>query len=545
MANAFVAPEDIPIPGVSVVGPYLAILQDQVSLLLQTRKRAFPGAQPVSFLQGHLQELMQHNYFVCEKTDGLRFLLYATFNRAENKFETFLINRSNAYFYTKILLPTPPEPGRHQYTKFHNGTLLDGELIVDMEADGSTRTRFLVFDCLATCGKVLIDRPFTKRLGHFREFVLKPLERMRIERPDLIQRIPFEIEDKKMHLSYAVEQIFAEMPLLKHKSDGLIFTSSEDCYTLGTDQKILKWKPAEENSVDFLLRPQPDGSLSLCIWEGGRVHTHYSYLVELDPEVLLQLQHSDNRVIECNYHVDYPGNWRFMRWRFDKENANHTRTFDNVMQSIRYAVSREELVQLAPEVRTRWKEREANSQAAAQQQPPAAVTPTVHGGATHANGHGAAFPSRMVTGVRIGSDPALPGLRPTTILPDWNRCAYGADTVQETKLGLDPPFALKFTTGGDHYDDVATTEWGSENQVHDGPLSPRLVDEHGQFYALEEWKAVSTAHSGIGHDGGNEFGGSDGPDGPDGGLGYPDERGGGGATTIMHDDMPLDYDDEF
>ncbi|KAI9175717.1 hypothetical protein H9P43_006081 [Blastocladiella emersonii ATCC 22665] len=350
---------DFQIPGDRVVGPYLDELRHQVATLLGVRHQRFPGAQPVSFVREHMDALLNRNFFVCEKTDGIRILMFSTFNRVTRKYETFLIDRKNDFYFTPILLPENSDPNVKRYTKFHYNTLIDGELILDDLPNGQRVLRFLVFDCLAWNGKVLISRPFHIRLGHFHDFVLKPLKRMATERPDLIRRIPFEIVAKKMELSYGVQQIFDEMPNLGHKSDGLIFTSSDEPYTLGTDQNILKWKPAEENTVDFMLLIDcASGEMTIHLWAGGDNHRYHGTIAEPDPEIRAQLMASHGKIIECNWNPDFPGNWRFMRFRTDKNTANHMSVYDRIMDSIRDGVSRDELVNAAPEIRSNWKIRE-------------------------------------------------------------------------------------------------------------------------------------------------------------------------------------------
>lgn len=86
-----------------------------------------------------------------------------------------------------------------------------------------------------------------------------------------------------MNLSYGLEKVFNEdIPKLQHGTDGLIFTCLQSPYAMGTDQNMcvisisymlssssiapvylhrsLKWKPPNENSIDFklVLRFPPD-----------------------------------------------------------------------------------------------------------------------------------------------------------------------------------------------------------------------------------------------------------------------------------------------
>jgi len=200
------------------------------------------------------------------------------------------------------------------------------------------------------------------------------------------------VEDKSMQFAYGIDMMFREiLPRLAHGNDGLIFTALGAEYILRhrsahvfppppnclVPNISLKWKPDDENSIDFLLNlvfpvaitesPHnittrtpydaitPGTLFQLSIWQGGKSrdsHTKWSdmYVPEedwgkiqtsLDQEIPLE-----NAIIECRWDkkVGTAGRWRFMRFRMDKENANFIEVAKNVEESIRDGVSKEELV---------------------------------------------------------------------------------------------------------------------------------------------------------------------------------------------------------
>jgi hypothetical protein len=48
----------------------------------------------------------------------------------------------------------------------------------------------------------------------------------------------FSVELKKMERSYGLRLVFDQIPKLKHKSDGIIWTPVKYPYTLGTCEKL-------------------------------------------------------------------------------------------------------------------------------------------------------------------------------------------------------------------------------------------------------------------------------------------------------------------
>jgi len=277
-------------------------------------------------------------------------------------------------------LPHQDDPS---FRTFHIKTILDGELVLDTFRDGTSVMRYLVFDCIVLDGEILGQKTFDKRIGRFQQFVQKPLSKLIEAYPHERQYFPFEVIMKTMEKPYALDTMFTQLPNLPHGNDGLIFTAKSALYTSGTDEMILKWKPADENSIDFKLMlgefprldPGDGGSmiddfeakpnLYLLVYCGKHDYKQFAELYVTDQEwqnmkSLNQLL--DGRIIECYY--DREGRWRYKketdgnpRFREDKPEANHISTVQKVLQSIEDGVSQSELCASQPDIYKAWKNR--------------------------------------------------------------------------------------------------------------------------------------------------------------------------------------------
>lgn len=65
------------------------------------------------------------------------------------------------------------------------------------------------------------------------------------------------------------------------------------------------------------------------------------------------------RIVECRYDPEWPDNWRFARFRDDKDTANFVDVLKSIMRSIEDNVSKEELLARQDRIRAAWKHREA------------------------------------------------------------------------------------------------------------------------------------------------------------------------------------------
>ncbi|WBW74530.1 mRNA guanylyltransferase Ceg1 [Schizosaccharomyces osmophilus] len=359
-----------PIPGTLVSRERSQVIKSRLARLLGTNK-AFPGSQPVSFAHKHLQTLKEKDYYVCEKSDGIRFLMYMTKDPSRPDRPTvYLIDRHpNYYHISNLIYPIPTDvSGKAMHTE----TVLDGELILERFPDGKKQLKFLVFDCLACDGKLYMNRPLDKRIGVFMVNIIIPLRQFMEKFPKSVSTFPFITEGKKMERSYGIEMLFRDIiPSLHHGNDGLIFTCVETPYITGTDHNLLKWKPKTINTLDFMLgleftEADEQGNVNfdsmpqfhLGVYHGRNSYSHFAdmYVDEEEWEKLKSFNTPlQDRVIECS--LDEENQWRFLRFRDDKSEANHISTVESVLKSIEDAVSEEDLLHEAYAIKHAYNQR--------------------------------------------------------------------------------------------------------------------------------------------------------------------------------------------
>lgn len=402
------APE---IPGIIQPGNVTADLKMMICKLLNSPKpsKTFPGSQPVSFQHSDLQEkLMAQDYYVCEKTDGLRVLMFILLNPVTGEQGCFMIDRENNYYLINgFRFPKLPSKRKEELLEtLQDGTLVDGELVIQKNpVTKLTELRYLAFDCLAINGRSLTSSPTSSRLAHLGKEFFKPYYDLRSVYPNQCSTFPFKISMKRMDFSYDLVRVAKSLDKLPHMSDGLIFTPVRTSYTLGTkDSLLLKWKPEQENSIDFKLileipmvedtsLPKKDPNrwyynydikpvFSIYTWLGGtdyngriknftepfskkelellqRTYKKFAELGISDSEwnELKSIEQPLNgRIVECTKNQE-TGVWKMLRFRDDKLNGNHTSVVQKVLESINDNVSLDDLSEVIDDIKNSWKER--------------------------------------------------------------------------------------------------------------------------------------------------------------------------------------------
>lgn len=148
----------------------------------------FPGAQPVSFERKHLNVLESTDYYVCEKSDGHRYLLFMALLGSGPA--AFLINRKCEFYRVDVFFPT-----KQNVKQPHHETLLDGELVVEIEENGEKSCKFMIFDLMIINSKNVTNESLLSRLNIAQKEVFAPFNFMLEKFPDYKQKLPFQYQN--------------------------------------------------------------------------------------------------------------------------------------------------------------------------------------------------------------------------------------------------------------------------------------------------------------------------------------------------------------
>ncbi|XP_015969540.1 uncharacterized protein LOC107492978 isoform X1 [Arachis duranensis] len=302
----------------------------------------FPGSHPVSLNSENLQLLRQRYYYATWKADGTRYMMLITFDGCYLIDRKFLFRKINMRFPCRYSNGGTPE-------KNHHYTLLDGEMIIDMDPHTHKQERrYLIYDLMAINQVSVTELPFYERWKLLEKEVIEPrnMEREALSkstnpyyRYDLE---PFSVRRKGFWLLSTVSKLLHKfIPQLSHQSDGLVFQGWDDPYVPRTHEGLLKWKYPEMNSVDFLCEVGAGDRPLLYLFERGR-----KKLMEGNRVIFKDasdISSYSGKIIECYWDAT-ERHWVCMRIRFDKANPNEINTYRKVMRSIKDNITEELLL---------------------------------------------------------------------------------------------------------------------------------------------------------------------------------------------------------
>lgn len=285
----------------------------------------FPGPSPVSLERARVPELAARaaETWVCEKTDGTRYLLVALTHGGHRV--VALVDRALAVW----LCPLAGLP-----RAAFQGTVVDGELAFNKRARAWT---YLAFDALCVSGVPVFHARFRDRVAYLRRM-------LSASRPDPA-RDPCRVAVKEFVAAsdWAGCLAHAARAAEYYDCDGLVFTPDADPVRFGRHMRMYKWKDPARHTVDF--RVEPGGGLS--VYEPRtRSHAVVGRLVDAGagpdaPPRALASAPPPGSVVECA-HVSGDA-WRLVHVRRDKATANDHYTYTKTLGNIRERLDLSEL----------------------------------------------------------------------------------------------------------------------------------------------------------------------------------------------------------
>lgn len=276
----------------------------------------FPGATCVSIERKDFLDLQTQVYYVCEKTDGNRYLMYCT-TLADKNYCT-LVNRNMEVFLLGIHVPR----------SFYHGTLLDGEMAVNKKTGA---TQYLVFDAIKVAGRQVKDLSFDLRLKNIidetAQYAQPPQDGVGLKIKHFFALDEFAAFEE--HYKKAAE--YFEM-------DGLIFTPNAMPVVVGRHRKQYKWKSGDHHTVDFLVQENQPGRLSIAVYDN--LNKKHKVVQMLPAGTTVEGQDiKAGMVVEC---AIVKNAWNPVRLRKDKSHANDIETWKKTIHNIKENILFEE-----------------------------------------------------------------------------------------------------------------------------------------------------------------------------------------------------------
>merc|ERR1712127_380108 len=303
--------------------------------------------------------------------------------------EVYFIDRDNCVYQVSGLTFLH----RKDETKHIKDTVMDGEMVIDVVA-GVSYPRFLIYDIVRYEGNEACERShpgfppahegsncpvqvgkcdFGTRLTCIEREIVGARNNYIVKGVIDKTKEPFSIRKKEFWDVSETHKLMSPdfASQLAHEPDGLIFQPSAkgQAYKAGRDDEVLKWKPANMNSVDFRLQVVKEEGLGLLPKTVGQLFVGPNREISgpfSSMKVNRELKELHGKIIECKWEDNQ---WVFMRERTDKSHPNGYNTALGVIESIRNPVTEEILLNV---IHHRWqKPREDDFQQGNMGPPPA------------------------------------------------------------------------------------------------------------------------------------------------------------------------------
>ncbi|PRP74459.1 hypothetical protein PROFUN_06588 [Planoprotostelium fungivorum] len=328
--------------------------------LHQNARVDFPGSMPVNFRRKHFAEIQKKEYYVSEKTDGMRYLMVVT--------------REGVYMCTRRY-EFQSVPGASILCHLFPDSIFDGEMVkYEREKD---RQMYLLFDVILYEGDNVSQKFVPDRLamigaavGKWRYHMGKnPTDKFPFEFTGKVFKDKSEIRDLlKLMREHNGERFFEDRSR-HHKTDGLVFTCRNEPYLIRSAHSMYKWKYSDKLSVDFRVVIERDNRLKFYV-TSRRDSPEVEYNIEPKlsnrDELVRDIQsHERTRREQRDYgtiaelkYDPWESSWVYCNLRGDKTTPNHISILLDTLEVLSENVTTNEITfRMSGKSNEEWKSR--------------------------------------------------------------------------------------------------------------------------------------------------------------------------------------------
>lgn len=293
----------------------------------------FPAPQPVSLERRDLSKLMEHEYIVCAKSDGMRFLLMCNGGHCYMVDRAFKFYKVNLQFKNTLYKTTSCNDAL--------GGIFDGELVMNKQG----KWQYVIHDCINIHGKDVSNNIFPVR---YSEIIKLTCDYWIAEGSD------FRITSKQF---FPLKQLCLLDELIKedkldHRTDGIICIPKNRKVGSHTQYDLFKWKPRHLHTFDFKIIKGIEGITAFVNKNG--IHVPYAFAPHgsKEEEIFLEglakncPEFTNNTIVECDYD-DKNDSYTPIKLRLDKIHPNSFFTVKKTMCNIKEDISMEEIIEMS------------------------------------------------------------------------------------------------------------------------------------------------------------------------------------------------------
>lgn len=293
----------------------------------------FPAPQPVSLERRDLSKLIEYEYLVCAKSDGMRFLLVCYGGN------NYMVDR--AFKFYKVNINFRNDELYNSTGPLELGGIFDGELVLNKQG----KWQYVVHDCINIYGKDQSKNIFPAR---YSEIIKLTCDYWNPEGSE------FRITSKQFFpfKQLALLNKLIQEDKLDHKTDGIICTPKNKKVGSHTQYDLFKWKPRHLHTFDFKIVKNEKGITAFVNKNG--THVPYASAPHGSPEEKIFVDgltkncpdFTNNCIVECDYD-DLNDTYTPIKLRQDKTHANSYHTVRKTLCNIKENINIDELIQLS------------------------------------------------------------------------------------------------------------------------------------------------------------------------------------------------------